>query len=157
LDQQELRQAGLKVTLPRVKVLEILHQHQGSENRQHLTAEDIYRELIDSGSQIGLATVYRVLSQFEEAGLVHRHHFEGGQAMFELAEGRHHDHIVCVQCGKIEEFVDDVIENRQRRIAQQRDFDLRNHSLVLYADCLRCDKEEHGKDAKDDEESTPQK
>jgi len=146
LDQQQLRSAGLKVTLPRVKVLEILHQHQGSENHQHLTAEDIYRELIDSGSQIGLATVYRVLSQFEEAGLVDRHHFEGGQAMFELAQGRHHDHIVCVQCGKIEEFVDDVIEDRQQRIAKQRDFDLCNHSLVLYANCLSCDKKEPQKD-----------
>lgn len=146
LDQQQLRNAGLKVTLPRVKVLEILHQHQGSENHQHLTAEDIYRELIDSGSQIGLATVYRVLSQFEEAGLVDRHHFEGGQAIFELAQGRHHDHIVCVQCGKIEEFVDDVIEDRQQRIAKQRDFDLRNHSLVLYANCLSCDKKDTKKD-----------
>jgi Fur family ferric uptake transcriptional regulator len=146
LDQQQLRNAGLKVTLPRVKVLEILHQHQGGEKHQHLTAEDIYRELIDSGSQIGLATVYRVLSQFEEAGLVDRHHFEGGQAMFELAQGRHHDHIVCVQCGKIEEFVDDVIEDRQQRIAKQRDFDLRNHSLVLYANCLSCDKKEPQED-----------
>ena len=147
LDHQELRDAGLKVTLPRVRVLEILQQHEGGEDHQHLTAEDIYRELIDSGSQIGLATVYRVLSQFEEAGLVHRHHFEGGQAMFELARGRHHDHIVCVQCGKIEEFVDDVIEDRQQRIARQRDFDLRNHSLVLYADCLRCDKEKEKDDS----------
>lgn len=145
MDQQQLRNAGLKVTLPRVKVLEILHSHQAGEEHEHLTAEDIYRELIDSGSQIGLATVYRVLSQFEEAGLVHRHHFEGGQAMFELAEGKHHDHIVCVQCGKIEEFVDDVIEDRQQKIANQRDFDLRDHSLVLYANCLRCDKDEQEK------------
>lgn len=146
MDPQELRKAGLKVTAPRVKVLEILQAHQGGEDHEHLTAEDIYRELLDAGSQIGLATVYRVLSQFEEAGLVHRHHFEGGQANFELARGRHHDHIVCVQCGKIEEFVDDVIEDRQQRIARQRDFDLRDHSLVLYADCLRCDKEKDGSD-----------
>lgn len=144
MDHQELRDAGLKVTLPRVRILEILQQHAGGDEHHHLTAEDVYRELIDSGSQIGLATVYRVLSQFEEAGLVHRHHFEGGQAMFELARGTHHDHIVCVQCGKIEEFVDDVIEDRQQRIARQRDFDLRDHSLVLYANCLRCDKEEEG-------------
>lgn len=145
MEQQELRKAGLKVTLPRLRVLGILHQHQGGENHQHLTAEDIYRELHDAGSQIGLATVYRVLSQFEEAGLVQRHHFEGGQALFELAEGRHHDHIVCVQCGKIEEFVDDEIEDRQQRIARQRDFDLRKYSLVLYADCLRGSCEEDGK------------
>ncbi|MDX1610516.1 MAG: ferric iron uptake transcriptional regulator [Halofilum sp. (in: g-proteobacteria)] len=144
MDHQELRDAGLKVTLPRIKVFEILQQNQGGDTHQHLTAEDIYRELIDAGSQIGLATVYRVLSQFEEAGLVHRHHFESGQAMFELARGKHHDHIVCVQCGKIEEFVDDVIEDRQQRIARQRDFDLADHSLVLYANCLRCDKDEKG-------------
>ena len=142
MDNQDLKKAGLKVTLPRVKVLEILQQNQGGEDHQHLTAEDVYRQLIDSGSEIGLATVYRVLSQFEEAGLVHRHHFEGGQAMFELERGQHHDHIVCVQCGKIEEFVDDVIEDRQQRVAAQRDFDLRDHSLVLYANCLRCDKDE---------------
>lgn len=144
MDNQELKKAGLKVTLPRVKVLGILEQSRDSEGHQHLTAEDIYRELIESGSEIGLATVYRVLAQFESAGLVHRHHFESGQAQFELNRGRHHDHIVCVQCGKIEEFVDDVIEDRQQRIAKQRDFDLRNHSLVLYADCLRCDKKDGG-------------
>lgn len=148
MDHQELRDAGLKVTLPRIKVLEILHRNQGGETHQHLTAEDIYRELIDAGSQIGLATVYRVLSQFEEAGLVQRHHFESGQAMFELAREQHHDHIVCVQCGKIEEFVDDVIEDRQQRIARQRDFDLADHSLVLYANCLRCDKDEKEKGRK---------
>jgi len=127
--------------MPRVRVLEILERSRKPREHQHLTAEDIYRELIDQGSEIGLATVYRVLSQFESAGLVHRHHFEGGQALFELNRGRHHDHIVCVQCGKVEEFVDDVIEDRQQRIAQQRDFDLQDHSLVLYANCLRCDQD----------------
>jgi Fur family ferric uptake transcriptional regulator len=142
LDNQELRQAGLKVTLPRVKVLEILEETHKRTDHHHLTAEDIYRQLLDAGSEIGLATVYRVLSQFEAAGLVTRHHFEGGQAQFELNRGRHHDHIVCVQCGKVEEFVDDVIEDRQSRIARQRQFDLRDHSLVLYANCLRCDNED---------------
>jgi len=145
LENQELRKAGLKVTLPRVKVLEILERSIESSDQHHLTAEDVYRQLIESGSEIGLATVYRVLSQFEAAGLVTRHHFEGGQAQFELNRGRHHDHIVCVQCGKVEEFVDDVIEDRQSRIAAQRDFDLRDHSLVLYANCLRCDRTEDEK------------
>ena len=142
MDNQQLKQAGLKVTVPRVKVLEILERKHEETEQHHLTAEDIYRQLIDNGSEIGLATVYRVLSQFESAGLVHRHHFEGGQAQFELNRGRHHDHIVCVQCGKVEEFVDDVIEDRQARIARQRHFDLQDHSLVLYANCLRCDRED---------------
>ena len=141
MDNEQLKKAGLKVTLPRVKVLEILEQVQQQDDPHHLTAEDVYRRLIEAGSEIGLATVYRVLSQFESAGIVQRHHFEGGQALFELAQERHHDHIVCVQCGKVEEFVDDVIENRQQRIARQREFDLQKHSLVLYANCLRCDHE----------------
>lgn len=130
------------MTLPRIKVLEILQQTHEQTEQHHLTAEDIYRQLLDQGSEIGLATVYRVLSQFENAGIVHRHHFEGGQAQFELNRGRHHDHIVCVQCGKVEEFVDDVIEDRQARIARQHQFDLRDHSLVLYANCLSCDDDE---------------
>ena len=151
MDNQALKQAGLKVTLPRVKVLEILEDTLAHKENHHLTAEDIYRQLIDSGSEIGLATVYRVLSQFEEAGLVNRHHFEGGQAQFELNRGRHHDHIVCVQCGKVEEFVDDVIEDRQSRIARQHQFDLRDHSLVLYADCLRCDRQDGKEQAPEDD------
>jgi Fur family ferric uptake transcriptional regulator len=150
VDNQELRKAGLKVTVPRVRVLEILEQSRDARGQPHLTAEDIYRELIASGSEIGLATVYRVLAQFETAGLVHRHHFESGQAQFELNRGAHHDHIVCVQCGKVEEFVDDVIEDRQQRIARQRDFDLQDHSLVLYANCLRCDREEAAGEEDDD-------
>ncbi|PSQ91110.1 MAG: ferric iron uptake transcriptional regulator, partial [Proteobacteria bacterium SW_6_67_9] len=125
MQHQALRQAGLKVTLPRIKVLEILQATHEQTDQHHLTAEDIYRQLLEQGSEIGLATVYRVLSQFETAGLVHRHHFEGGQAQFELNQGRHHDHIVCVQCGKVEEFVDDVIEDRQARIARQHQFELR--------------------------------
>ena len=142
MESEQLKKAGLKVTLPRVKVLEILEQVQEAGEAHHLTAEDVYRRLIESGSEIGLATVYRVLSQFETAGIVQRHHFEGGQARFELARGRHHDHIVCVQCGKVEEFVDDVIERRQKNIARQREFDLQKHSLVLYANCLSCDDED---------------
>ncbi len=142
VDNQDLRKAGLKVTVPRMKVLEVLEQRLDSTEHHHLTAEDIYRQLMDADSDIGLATVYRVLSQFEEAGLVTRHHFEGGQALFELNRGRHHDHIVCVQCGKVEEFVDDVIEDRQSRIAKQRNFDLANHSLVLYANCRGCDQDD---------------
>lgn len=139
MEHQELKNAGLKVTIPRVRILEILQQRQQTSEEQHLTAEDIYRELIDAGSEIGLATVYRVLSQFESAGLVRRHHFEGGQAVFELDTGGHHDHIVCMQCGKVEEFVDDVIEERQKRVAQSHDFALNDHSLILYGECLRCD------------------
>lgn len=146
LENEKLRKAGLKVTLPRVKVLEILEYAQRSEDAHHLTAEDVYRRLIDSGSEIGLATVYRVLSQFETAGLVQRHHFEGGQGLFELARGRHHDHIVCVQCGKVEEFTDDELERRQENIARQHEFDLQKYSLVLYANCLRCDHEGEGED-----------
>ncbi len=144
MDSQELRKIGLKVTVPRVKVLEILEHRMEETDQHHLTAEDIYRQLMDSDSDIGLATVYRVLSQFEEAGLVTRHHFEGGQARFELNRG-HHDHIVCVQCGKVEEFTDDVIEDRQNRIADQRNFDVANYSLVLYANCRGCDTQDKGK------------
>lgn len=139
MENQQLRNAGLKVTQPRVRILELLEKSRDANDPQHLTAEELYRQLIEAGSDIGLATVYRVLSQFESAGLVQRHHFESGQAVFELNQGDHHDHIVCVQCGKIEEFSDDVIEERQQRIARSRDFDLDDHSLVLYGNCLRCD------------------
>ncbi|WP_290653249.1 ferric iron uptake transcriptional regulator [Aquisalimonas sp.] len=143
MEYPQLKKAGLKTTLPRVRVLELLQSLQGKQRQHHLTAEEVYRRLSDAGSDFSLATVYRVLSHFESAGLVKRHHFEGGQARFELADGGHHDHIVCVNCGKVEEFVDDVIENRQKRIAQQRQFDLREYSLVLYANCLReCDQDE---------------
>lgn len=142
MENQQLRKAGLKVTLPRVKILEVLEQRRDGREQQHLTAEEVYRQLIESGAEIGLATVYRVLSQFESAGLVKRHHFEGGQAVFELNEGQHHDHIVCVQCGKVEEFIDEVIEERQQRIARSRAFDLDDHSLVLYGNCLGCDRTE---------------
>lgn len=132
METQNLKKAGLKVTLPRMKILEILER---SETR-HLTAEAIYRELLDSGEEIGLATVYRVLTQFEAAGLVSRLHFEGNQAVFELERGRHHDHIVCNECGRVEEFFDETIEQRQREMAREHGFQIKDHALVIYGDCL---------------------
>lgn len=131
METSDLRKAGLKVTLPRMKILEIL---EGSDKR-HQTAEDIYKELLDAGEEIGLATVYRVLTQFEAAGLVTRHRFEGGQAVFELNRGGHHDHLVCVECGKVVEFVDETIEARQAQIAHELGFELADHSMILYGSC----------------------
>lgn len=133
VESQDLRKAGLKVTLPRVKILDIL----AGSAAHHLSAEDIYRRLLDSNEDIGLATVYRVLTQFEGAGLVSRHHFEGGTAVFELNRGIHHDHIVCVDCGRVEEFSDEGIEARQKAIAAQRGFDIQDHALILYGHCRR--------------------
>jgi Fur family ferric uptake transcriptional regulator len=133
MENQEIRKAGLKVTLPRVKILEVLEQHAGG----HLSAEDVYRLLLDNREEIGLATVYRVLTQFESAGLVRRHHFEGGQSVFELSRGGHHDHIVCGRCGHVEEFFDDVIEERQRSVAEKLGFAIDDHSLIIYGRCLR--------------------
>jgi Fur family ferric uptake transcriptional regulator len=124
----ELKKAGLKVTLPRVKILEIL---ESSENR-HLSAEDVYRALLDSGDDVGLATVYRVLTQFEAAGLVLRHNFEGGHAVFELDNDEHHDHMVCTETGDVIEFFDELIEERQKQIATERGYDIVGHSLILY-------------------------
>src|SRR5690606_28987496 len=126
--RQELRKAGLKVTLPRLKILETLGQHR----QRHLSAEDIYKELLDTGEDIGLATVYRVLTQFETAGLVKRHNFEGGHSVFEMDEGEHHDHMVCVETGDVIEFMNDEIERLQREIAKEHDFELIDHSLALY-------------------------
>jgi Fur family ferric uptake transcriptional regulator len=128
---EHLKNAGLKSTLPRLKVLELLENVEGL----HLTAEAIHRKLLDAGEEIGLATVYRALTQFEAAGLVTRHHFEGGQAVFELERGTHHDHIVCVHCGRVEEFFDKVIEKRQNTIAEEHGFTLRDHSMTLYGEC----------------------
>ncbi len=128
LQRKELRRAGLKVTLPRLKILEIL---ESSEDR-HLSAEDIYRELLDTGEDIGLATVYRVLTQFETAGLVTRHNFEGGHSVFELDEGEHHDHMVCVETGDVIEFINDDIERLQHEIAAKHGYEIEDHSLVLY-------------------------
>ena len=129
-ENQELRRAGLKVTLPRVKILQILEN--SDRGRQHMSAEDVYRALLDAGEDVGLATVYRVLTQFETAGLVTRHNFETGHSVFELAKGEHHDHMVCVESGEVVEFHDDLIEQRQREIAEQHGFELMDHSLVLY-------------------------
>ncbi|MFE8070714.1 ferric iron uptake transcriptional regulator [Marinobacteraceae bacterium S3BR75-40.1] len=128
-ENSELRKAGLKVTLPRVKILNIL---EGAEEHHHLSAEDVYKKLLDAGDDVGLATVYRVLTQFEAAGLVLRHNFEGGHAVFELASDDHHDHMVCTQTGKVVEFYDEVIEQRQKQIAEENGFDLVDHSLILY-------------------------
>jgi len=138
VEDQELRDAGLKVTLPRVKILQILE----SAEDHHMSAEDVYRHLIDANEEIGLATVYRVLTQFESAGLVTRHHFEGGHSIFELNQGDHHDHLVCVKCGKVVEFVDDVIEERQEKIAAEKGFRMTDHSLYIYGVCPNCDGDE---------------
>jgi len=133
MEGKDLRKAGLKVTLPRLKILEILER----TATRHMSAEDIYRTLLDSKEDIGLATVYRVLTQFEGAGLVTRHHFEDGMAVFELNQGTHHDHIVCIDCGRVEEFVEPGIEERQTAVAQRLGFDIRDHSLILYGHCER--------------------
>lgn len=133
---QELRKVGLKVTLPRVKILELLEEaHQ--ENR-HLTAEDVFRRLRDAGEDIGLATVYRVLTQFQDAGLVIKHNFDADQAVFELESGKHHDHLVCLRCNKVTEFSDPLIEQRQQEIAEQHGFRLTDHSLYMYGICSDC-------------------
>ena len=129
----ELKSMGLKATLPRVKILEIFQQGK----QRHMSAEDVYRELLAENQDIGLATVYRVLTQFEQAGLLKRNNFESGKAVFELDEGKHHDHLVCLQCGRVEEFYDAEIEKRQHRIAEERGFELQDHALSLYANCVR--------------------
>ena len=134
-DSHDIKNAGLKVTMPRVKILKLFET---SEVR-HLTAEDVYRILLSEGEDVGLATVYRVLTQFEAAGLLVRHHFEGDKSVFELNQGHHHDHLVCLQCGKVEEFCDPDIEKRQEKIAKERGFAIRDHSLYLFADCLKAD------------------
>ncbi|MBF0136430.1 MAG: ferric iron uptake transcriptional regulator [Magnetococcales bacterium] len=131
----DLKKAGLKATLPRMKILSLFM----AEERQHLTAEDIFRRLLADGEEIGLATVYRVLTQFVHAGLLVRHHFESGKAIFEINHGNHHDHLVCLQCGHVLEFFDEEIEKRQHVIAQQHQFAVQDHSLHIYVDCLRED------------------
>ena len=129
----DLRNAGLKATLPRLKIIDVFEQ----SRQRHLSAEDVYRQLLADGVDVGLATVYRVLTQFEQAGLLVRHHFETGKAVFELNEGKHHDHLVCLQCGRVEEFYDAEIEKRQARIAHDRGFEISEHALYLYADCTK--------------------
>ena len=137
LETQELRNAGLKVTLPRLKILEILEKQ---KEERHMSAEQVYKILLAEHEEIGLATVYRVLTQFEAAGLVTRHHFEGGNSIFEINSGHHHDHILCVKCGKVDEFTDHIIETRQKEIASQLGYDLTDHSLYLYGLCPKCKK-----------------
>ena len=128
MENKELRKAGLKVTLPRVKILQILE----SSDNKHMSAEDVYKALIDGDQDVGLATVYRVLTQFETAGLVTRHYFEGGHSVFELESGEHHDHLVCMETGKVIEFQNDTIESLQETIAEELGFELVDHNLVLY-------------------------
>ncbi|MDD9892002.1 MAG: ferric iron uptake transcriptional regulator [Gammaproteobacteria bacterium] len=141
MEQSELKKAGLKVTLPRVKILEML----ASSDQRHMSAEDVYKNLLEQNEEIGLATVYRVLTQFEAAGLVQRHNFEGGHAVFELDQGHHHDHIVCMTCGKVVEFMDETIERLQHEIAEQKGFKLVDHSLTLYGECVNenCENQNH--------------
>ena len=133
MESSDLRDVGLKVTLPRLKILQMLE----TNPTRHMSAEDIYRKLMDSEDDIGLATVYRVLTQFEAAGLVKRHHFEGGHAVFELERGHHHDHMVCLKCGHVTEFEDEVIEKRQHEKAKELGFRLKEHSLIMYGECVR--------------------
>jgi len=133
-ESEEIKQAGLKITVPRIKILQILE----SSTVHHLSAEDVYKALLTKGEEIGLATVYRVLTQFEDAGLVIRHNFEGGHSVFEVSTDFHHDHIVCVRCGRVEEFEDPEIENRQAEVARKLGFELTAHNLNLYGLCPDC-------------------
>ena len=130
---EELKSSGLKATLPRIKILEVFQR----TTLRHMTAEDVFKALLAEDAEIGLATVYRVLMQFEQAGLLKRSHFESGKSVFELNEGQHHDHLVCVTCGRVEEFYDAEIEKRQNKVAKERGFAIRDHSLQLYADCTK--------------------
>ncbi len=129
----DLKASGLKATLPRLKILDIFQ----SSPVRHLTAEDVYKLLLAENMDVGLATVYRVLTQFEQAGLLNRNHFESGKAIFELNEGSHHDHLVCLDCGRVEEFVDEEIEKRQQRIAAERGFKIAEHALAIYGSCIK--------------------
>jgi Fur family ferric uptake transcriptional regulator len=129
----DLKSAGLKATVPRLKIINLFE----TSRVRHLTAEDVYKMLLTEGLDIGLATVYRVLTQFEQAGLLVRHHFESGKAVFELNRGGHHDHLVCMQCGRVEEFYDEAIEKRQLAVAKERGFTIHEHSLHLYVDCTK--------------------
>lgn len=135
MHNRDLKKAGLKITGPRTKILHILE----TANSRHMSAEDIYKMLLEMGDDVGLATVYRVLTQFETAGLVIRHRFEGGQAVFELDDGEHHDHLVCVKCGRVEEFVDPTIEERQLAIAEKMNFKMTDHNLYIFGVCEKCE------------------
>lgn len=138
MNNQELKKAGLKVTAPRVKILHILETSLETTGIRHLSAEDVYKKLVEMGDDVGLATVYRVLTQFENAGLVIRHHFEGDHSVFELDDGQHHDHLVCIKCGEVVEFIDPVIEKRQQAIAKEKQFQMTDHALYIYGVCSRC-------------------
>ena len=133
---KDLQQSGLKVTMPRMKILEVFENHRDA----HLTADDVYRILVTEGLDIGLATVYRALTQFEQAGILTRHHFESGKAVFELNHGGNHDHFVCVKCGKVEEFYDPALEKQQEAIASKYGFEIQDHELYLYGVCKSCKK-----------------
>ncbi|HEV2524309.1 MAG TPA: ferric iron uptake transcriptional regulator [Gammaproteobacteria bacterium] len=139
MENQELKKAGLKVTAPRVKILHILATSLQTTGIRHLSAEDVYKKLLEMGDDVGLATVYRVLTQFESAGLVIRHHFEGGHSVFELDDGKHHDHLVCIKCGQVVEFIDPVIEQRQEVIAKEKEFRMTDHALYIYGVCIKCE------------------
>jgi len=141
MSSRNLKKLGLKATLPRIRVLQLLEE----TDRRHLSAEDVYKALLKSGEDVGLATVYRVLTQFETAGIVTRHHFEGGLSVFELNKGDHHDHLLCVKCGKIFEFVSEEIEQKQQDIADKLDFNITDHCLYIYGMCRKqnCEHEIH--------------
>ena len=136
METQDLKNAGLKATLPRLKILNFLEE----SKVRHMSAEDVYKAMLEGGEEISLATVYRVLTQFEQAGLVTRHHFEGGHSVFELDQGQHHDHILCVKCGRVDEFVDSMIEERQRKIADEKGYVMTDHSLYIFGICKKCQK-----------------
>src|SRR5689334_20430292 len=133
MTSKDLKEAGLKATAPRLKIINLFE----TSRVRHLSAEDVYKQLLAEGLDIGLATVYRVLTQFEQAGILARHHFESGKAVFELNEGHHHDHLVCMHCGRVEEFYDSEIEKRQNKIARERGFEIKEHALYLYAECVK--------------------
>lgn len=140
MENQELKKAGLRVTGPRVKILHILETSLQNTGVRHLSAEDVYKKLLEMGDDVGLATVYRVLTQFESAGLVIRHRFEGGHSVFELDDGKHHDHLVCIKCGHVVEFIDQMIEQRQEAIAKEKQFRMTDHALYIYGVCARCER-----------------
>ncbi|MCP0913857.1 ferric iron uptake transcriptional regulator [Legionella sp. 27cVA30] len=133
-ESQQLKDAGLKITIPRLKILQILER----SSQHHLSAEDVYKTLKEMGEEVGLATVYRVLAQFETAGLINRHNFEGGYSVFELRQDEHHDHLVCIKCGRVEEFFDEIIEKRQKLIAEKAQFEMTDHALNIYGICPEC-------------------
>lgn len=133
-ESQQLKEVGLKITMPRLKILQILEQ----STEHHMSAEHVYKTLLEMGEDVGLATVYRVLTQFEAAGLIHRHNFEGGFSVFELSQGDHHDHLVCIKCGRVAEFFDELIEQRQKIIAAHAQFKMTHHALNIYGICSNC-------------------